>query len=56
MFNVFNMGLGLVIIADPTDEARLIDAFPNAYRVGSITAAAAGPSAESSVEISPLLS
>jgi len=54
MFNVFNMGLGLIIVAAPDDEAHLIDALPDAYRVGSILATPSETS-QPSVEISPLL-
>jgi len=42
MFNVFNMGIGMVIAVDPEDAERVIDSLHSegeqAYRIGRVTA------------------
>ncbi|MBI2766126.1 MAG: phosphoribosylformylglycinamidine cyclo-ligase [Chloroflexi bacterium] len=37
MYEVFNMGLGLVVMVAPEDAAGVLDAIPEALRVGEIT-------------------
>ncbi len=36
MYEVFNMGIGLVLMVDPADAAGVIDAIPGALRIGQV--------------------
>lgn len=36
MYRVFNMGVGMVVVVSSDDAARLADAIPDAYTIGSI--------------------
>jgi phosphoribosylformylglycinamidine cyclo-ligase len=36
MYRVFNMGIGMVVVASPNEAAQLARALPDAYTIGSI--------------------
>ena len=37
MFNVFNMGIGMVIVIDPSNEHLIEKAIPESFKIGNIT-------------------
>ncbi len=37
MYRVFNMGIGMVVVASPDEAAQLAQALPDVYTIGSIT-------------------
>jgi len=39
MYEVFNMGIGLVLMVDPADAADVLEAVPNTFRIGEVVPA-----------------
>ena len=41
MFNIFNMGIGMVLVVDPNDQKQVVDMFEDlgekAYVIGKVT-------------------
>jgi phosphoribosylformylglycinamidine cyclo-ligase len=37
MFRTFNMGIGMIVICSPTDQADLIDSIPGTLLIGKVT-------------------